>query len=146
MAEPMDNGAPLRALYSAINKKDAEAFDQFMDEKVEFIDFGLGETLKGREAVKKYFKNWWTAFPEGSGEIKSMIVSGDQVIIEVTGRGKQTGPFELQQGRLEPSNQELEFGFAKICRVKDGKIVSIHGYSNAYRVLTTASKSRKLAA
>jgi ketosteroid isomerase-like protein len=145
MAE-QDIGAPVRALYAALNKQDAEAFNQFADEKIELIDFGLGEVLNGREAVKKYFKNWWTAFPQGSGEITNTIVVGDQVIVEASGRGKHTGPFELKQGRFEPSQQELEFNFAKICRVRDGKIVSIHGYSNAFRVLTTASKGRKAAA
>jgi len=146
MTPEMDVTAPVRAFYAAINEQDAGSFDTFMDENIELIDFGLGKQMKGREEVKKYFKNWWTAFPEGTGEIKETLITRNQVVIEARGRGKQTGPFELEQDRLEASNQELDFHFAHICRVENGKIVSMRSYSDAYRILVAASKKRRAAA
>lgn len=146
MAEQTNVGAPIRALYAALNQQDADAFDQIMDEKAELFDFSFNESFRGREEIKKYFRNWWTAFPQGTGEIKNMTVADGQVVVETIGRGEQTGLFELKEAQFKPTHQNLEFHFVQVCHMKNGKIERIHSYSDAFRVLTSAADTRRAAA
>jgi ketosteroid isomerase-like protein/quinol monooxygenase YgiN len=132
---------PVHLLYAALNRQDLSAFDRLASDQIEYTDFALGETVRGRSAFKDHFKNWWTAFPKGTGEIRNMIVSNDQVVVEVLGRGIQTGAFETSRGRIEPTNRHFEFHFCQVFRIQDGQIVRGQSYSDAFQLFTSVSES-----
>ncbi|MDR3608386.1 MAG: ester cyclase [Oligoflexia bacterium] len=145
MAEQTSQARPVEELYAALNRQDLGAFDKIVAEEVEYTDFAIDGTIRGRDAFKKHFKNWWTAFPKGSGEIRNLIVLDDQVVVEVLGRGNHTGPFETGQGWIEPTNRMFELHFCQIFRVKNGLIVGGHSYSDAFKLLEGLSEKRKVA-
>ena len=128
-------------LYVAVNNQDLEVFDRVVSEDFEFVDFALDETFKGREAFKNAFKSWWTAFPKGTGEILNLVASNDQVVIEVLGRGNQSGAFETSHGRIEPTNRMFELHFCQLFHIKDGKLASGRCYSDAFKIFASASSS-----
>lgn len=140
-----DLGRPVRELYAAVNRHDADAFDRLISDEIEFTVYGLNETFRGKEAFKKYFKMWWRAFPEGKGEIRNLIASNEQAIAEILGRGTQSGPFETSRGTIEPSNRMLELHFCQVFRIQNGLIVSGRSYSDAYGMLGIGAEVRKAA-
>lgn len=140
MSDSLSEGGRLvHDLYAAINKQDIEALARVFVEDIDYVDFGLGKRLKGKDEIRKHFKNWWTAFPKGSGEIVNLIILGDQVVAEIVGRGDQTGPFEMPQGRVEASNRPFEFHFCQLYRIKSGKISEWRTYSDAAKIAASAS-------
>jgi ketosteroid isomerase-like protein len=145
MPDISDISKPVRELYEAINRRDLNAFDQFVSEQIEYTEFGLNETVRGREAYKNYFQNWWKAFPKGKVEIKNLIVSNDQVVIEAEGGGVRSGSFEVEGQKTEPSEQTENFHFCKIFRIENGRIVNGRSYSDSYKLLGILSKERRAA-
>lgn len=144
-ARILDGGRQVRELYAALNAQNLELFDSVISDQIEYVDYALDETIKGREAFKKHFKNWWTAFPKGTGEIRNLIVLNDQIVVEVIGRGNQTGPFETKRGIISPTQQTFEFHFCQVFRVKDDRIVSGHSYSDAFKLFISHFEARQAA-
>jgi steroid delta-isomerase-like uncharacterized protein len=145
MTEQLDKSKPVRELYEAINRRDLDALNRILSEQVEYTEFGFNTTVRGREAFKSYFQKWWKAFPNGRVEINNLIVSNDQVVIEAQGKGVQSGPFEIEGRKVEPTEQMFEFRFCKIFRIHDGLIVSGKSYSDSYKLLEVGSKERRVA-
>lgn len=134
MANELDACWQVRDLYSALNTQDLDLLDSIVSEQIEFTDYALGETLKGKKAFRNYYMNWWTAFPKGSGKIHRMVVSNNVVVVEAVGRGIQAGPFQTRNGRVEPTQQLFEFHFCQVFHIKHDQIVSGHSYSDAFKL------------
>lgn len=47
-----------------------------------FEDIATGQTYRGREAVREYYKEWWDAFGVTPVDIRSNIVSEESLIVE----------------------------------------------------------------
>lgn len=145
MTDQKDLSKLVRDLYDAINRRDVDAFDRIVSERVEYTEYGLNETMHGREAFKEYFQKWWEAFPNGSVKISNLIASNDQVAIEATGSGLQSGAFETDGTQVNPTNRTVDFHFCKVFRIEDGLIISGRSYSDAYKLLSSASSLGKVA-
>jgi steroid delta-isomerase-like uncharacterized protein len=52
-----------------------------------------GTTVRGKEAVAKYYDVWWTAFPDVDIQIKRLTVSGEFVIAENVATATHLGPW-----------------------------------------------------
>src|SRR2546423_15603835 len=53
-----------------------------------FEDMATGETSRGREGVRSYYHEWWTAFGIIPQDIRSYIVAEDFLIVETRFVGK----------------------------------------------------------
>lgn len=142
MSNIKHNEATIRELYAAINNRDLSGILHAASSKIEYIDYAFGRTVIGKDAFREYWHNWLTAFRDGTGKIQSLLASGDTVVVEVQGRGTQTGPLVTPFGRLEPSGRTFEFQFCQVFHLKDGKIVSGHSYYDASHILLDLTRER----
>jgi steroid delta-isomerase-like uncharacterized protein len=142
MEQIAEMAKPVQKLYEALNQQKIEAFDQIISDEVEFIDYALDETIRGKEAFKNYFKNWWTAFPTGTGSIQNMIVSNEQVVVEAMGQGTQSGLFKTSQRTIEPAHRAFVFHFCQVFQVQNGKIVKGQCYSDAFKLFTAGATTQ----
>ena len=83
----------LREFYDAFNDGDLErSAAQFALEcEYEFVAFGSARTQRSREQVLEGLRNWRSAFPDGRVNAKSIITSGNTVVVEWDSHGTWTG-------------------------------------------------------
>lgn len=81
-----------------------------------FEDMPSGERYAGREAVRRYYANWWGAFgnvPEGS---RRYVVSPDMFIVETRFVGQHRGSWE----GIAPTGRRIDLPIAIFVSFRDG--------------------------
>jgi steroid delta-isomerase-like uncharacterized protein len=102
-------------------------------EDCEIIDVPTGRTLRGPDGFKQLNLFFAEGFPDSRTEITNVVATEDQVVVEFTGRGTNTGPLHMPTGDLPPTGQYSELRFCSVYRITSGKIASGRVY---YDVMT----------
>ena len=84
--------------------------------------------IEGADALLEVNRGWKAAFPDAHGTITNELASGDTVAQEVTWEGTQSGPLEMPEGELPPSNKRVEVKAAQVLRFEGDKIKEIRHY------------------
>lgn len=88
----------VQANLNAYNNRDIETFMSYIDENIEFYNFGECEPyLKGKKAVLERYTDYFQKSPRLHSEIKKRMVFGNKVIDYeyITGSNGSNEPFEL---------------------------------------------------
>jgi steroid delta-isomerase-like uncharacterized protein len=88
----------------------------------------LGITLPGQEGYRQAGLFFAEAFPDGTIEVTNMFATEDQVVLEYTGHGTNTGPLHLPTGDIPATRRWAELQFCDVIQARNGKIVSYHSY------------------
>jgi ketosteroid isomerase-like protein len=83
----------------AVNRRDLDAFLELMDKDVEVVSriVAVEGGLRGHEGVRKWWGNWFEAFPDYEVEVIGMRDLGDVTIATMSAVGHGAGsalPFE----------------------------------------------------
>lgn len=81
-----------------------------------FEDMATGETNRGREGVRSYYHEWWTAFGIIPQDIRSHIVSEDFLIVETRFVGKHAGSYR----GLGATGNPIDLPVAIFISLRDG--------------------------
>ncbi len=95
----------------------------------------LGTTLAGSEGFKQLALFFAEAFPGSRVELTNAFATEDQVVIEFTGRGTNTGPLHLPTGDIPATGRSAELRFCDVIQIRNGKIVSLHVYYDTMTML-----------
>lgn len=95
----------------------------------------LGITLPGRDGYKQFVMFFAEAFPDSRVEITNLFATEDQVVLEYTGRGTNTGPLHLPMGDIPATGRQAELRLCDVTKIKNGKIVSYHTYYDTMTLL-----------
>lgn len=95
----------------------------------------LGITLPGSEGYKQFVMFFAEAFPDSSVEIANIFATEDQVVLEYTGRGTNTGPLHLPAGDVPATRRWAELRICDVSQIKNGKIVSYRSYYDTMSLL-----------
>ena len=89
---------------------------------------GLG-TYRGHEELKRFFEEWFSAFPfdEWEVEVEEVIDAGDRII-----------SISRQHGRGASSGVVAELEVAQVTTLRDGQIVRIDNYLDRAKALEAA--------
>ncbi|SRR5579884_3293851 len=98
-------------------------------------DIPSGMTLVGKEGMQLFLSTWTTAFPDCSMEVKNMVVSEEQAVVEYVCHGTHTGTLYGPGGEIPPSGRKLLLHYCDVHRFKDGQIVEHHTYYDALGLL-----------
>jgi steroid delta-isomerase-like uncharacterized protein len=93
-----------------------------------FTDVPSGRTLPGSDGYKQLVLFFAEAFPESNAELTNAFATEDQLVIELTGRGTNTGPLHLPTGDIPATGRYSELRFCEVMQCRNGKIVSFHIY------------------
>jgi steroid delta-isomerase-like uncharacterized protein len=99
----------------------------------EQTDVPSRSTVRGPDGFRQLNLFFAEAFPDGRVEITNVFGTEDQVVIEFTGRGTNTGPLHMPTGDIPPTGRKADLQFCNILRVRNGKVTSSHLY---YDVMT----------
>lgn len=108
------------------NQGNEAAIDQLLDDDV--VAYGLtdvnGETVKGKEDFKAFFRKFRSAVPDIHVELGETMCDGDRIAAVCHVRGVHSG------GGLPiaANNSPLQFSGILMVRLKDGKIAEAWNY------------------
>jgi steroid delta-isomerase-like uncharacterized protein len=131
-----ENAALVRHEFDLLNahQTDPEWLDKIvapLSEDFVLVDVPTGTTSSGRDALRNFCLFFVDAFPGSSTEITNMVATEDQVVVEFTGRGVNTGPLHLPTGDVPPTGRSVEIHFCEVRRIANGKITSLYCYYDA---------------
>jgi steroid delta-isomerase-like uncharacterized protein len=119
----------VRQMIQTFNQHDPKAWAAVYAADAVVVDPQYAEPLRGREAIEKDISDFFTTFPDMSMQESSVLATGDQFAVEVTGRGTHKGPLEGPSGTIEPTNKPVNFRGAMFVRTNpDGLITEERRY------------------
>lgn len=104
---------------------DVSRVDEFYHQDFE-AHYPITDWGSGLDGIRNLATVQREAFPDYRERIDSLMVSDDQIIVELTIRGTNTGPI----GGFPATGKPVEFKDVTICRIRDGKIVEQRGLSD----------------
>jgi ketosteroid isomerase-like protein len=99
----------------------------------EIVMSGAGRLT--RAGLIGYSQVFAMAFPQGERVIERALEIDGTVVVEGTWIATQVGPFMTPQGHIPPTGRTMSARFCMVCRVRDGRAVSIHGYWDQLEML-----------
>lgn len=124
-ADEQKNVDTVAKMFGAFEKKNDVDFLAGTTDDVQWDDLTMPETMKGKAAGKKFFKDVTTAFPDLKVTVANSWGIGDFAIVEEAMTGTMKGAFMGIPAKNKPVNMHA----LDIVQLKDGKIV--HGWTYA---------------
>ena len=134
------NAALGRAFIESFNARQSDSawLDKmlaFLSGDCEFIDVPAGWTSIGPTGYKQLLLFFSEGFPVGEVEVTNVFATEDQAVVELVGRGTNTGPLHLPTGDVPATGRPAELRFCYVMQIRDGKFVSLHLYYNIMTML-----------
>lgn len=131
-----DNAAFARAGYAAFNRSDLDACAAMAANDAEIVLYPQNRTFHGPDGFRAALMLHKTPAPDGQVEIVRQIPCADGVTNECIYRGTNTGPMPTPDGNeLPATGKPFAVPFCEVWRIHDGKLVSLHTYSDNMTVL-----------
>ncbi len=131
-----DNASIARQIYDDWNAREFERIADQAADDAEIILVGSGTRFAGREGSLQYARSWGDAFPDGRIEVDNLIAAGNTVVVEVTGRGTQTGTLSTPAGDIPATGRSVTLQLCDVLEfTSDGKIKSQRTYFDSASLL-----------
>jgi steroid delta-isomerase-like uncharacterized protein len=78
---------------------------------------------------------WADGFPDGKVTIDRTIASGDNVVVEYTGTGTQTGTLRGPGGDIPATGRSVTLHLCDVHEIRDGKIRKVSSYFDSASLL-----------
>jgi len=98
-----DHKSHASSVVEAFNNSDWDASSRLFGSST-YNELGTQRSLKGADIIDA-LKGWKTAMPDVKGSITRAAELGDQVILEVSWHGTNTGPLATPKGEIPPSGK-----------------------------------------
>jgi steroid delta-isomerase-like uncharacterized protein len=126
-----DNASIVKGAYEAFNAKDLERLASYAERDATATSMPFDAKMGFLED----FEAWSKAFPDGQIEVMNLIAQGDQVVAEIVGRGTHTATLAGPAGDLPATGRRVALRLAEVFRLRDGKIVELRYYFDAFSFL-----------
>jgi steroid delta-isomerase-like uncharacterized protein len=110
------NAAALQRHVAAEIAFDMEGTLATLTEDCVFEDLPCGETYRGREGARAYYREWWEAFGNVPSDSRLYVVAGDQLIVETRFVGVHRGRYR----GTGPTGRPISLPLAIFIRFRDG--------------------------
>lgn len=124
MPETFDARRFIADFQQAMNAKNPERLFRHYSDKAELIDPTTPQPVRGRDAMRRNFEQWSSAFGEMDFKIREIVQSAGHVACLYEVRAKHTGSLDLGGGeRLEATNKVAKLDVAEFLTIDaSGKI------------------------
>jgi steroid delta-isomerase-like uncharacterized protein len=119
--------AHAKGVVEAFNNGDWDTTRRLMGDST-YNEFGTQRSLEGSDAIIEALQGWKAAMPDVKGTVTSTTESGQQVVLEVTWEGTQTGEMVTEQGTIPPSGKRQKTPSAFIFDYENGKLKESRHY------------------
>ncbi len=119
-------------MFAIANSRNVDKIvEQYADDAT-FQVPGQDKPLKGKDAIRSFLKENYTAFPDWSMSAKTVAVSGNEVLVVDSVSGTHTGPLTGWDGKsIAPTHRKVVLeGMTHLVLNEGGKIKSFRVYGN----------------
>lgn len=135
MAPPEENASIARKIYEDWNRRDFDSAAALVADDAELVVVGSDTRFRGPDGMREYDRMWADAFPDGRVEIDNVIATGDQVVVEFTGRGTQTGTLRAPGGDIPATGRSVTMHLCDVLTIRDGRIRGSRTYFDSASML-----------
>jgi steroid delta-isomerase-like uncharacterized protein/uncharacterized protein (TIGR02246 family) len=118
-------------LVKAFNTHDAEKIAElYAEDAVVKNVFGTDySTTKGQGNIKEGLERNFRAFPDGKLEVENVLISGDQVAVELKTNSTFSGKLLTDEGEIFPTGERIETRYISVLKINsEGLIVRESNY------------------
>jgi steroid delta-isomerase-like uncharacterized protein len=119
--------AHAKSVVEAFNNDDWDSARRLMGGST-YNELGTQRSLAGADAILEALQGWKAAMPDVKGTVTGAVEGGQQVVLEVTWEGTQTGEMVTAQGTIPPSGKRQKTPSAFIFEYEDGKLKESRHY------------------
>jgi steroid delta-isomerase-like uncharacterized protein len=117
-----------KASILAYNEKNWDNVRASLASNPTYDEVGTNRKVQGADQVIECWRGWARALPDSKATIHGAFASGSTVCIEMTWRGKHTGPLELPSGSVSATNRNIDMRSCQVFDMADGKARTIRHY------------------
>jgi steroid delta-isomerase-like uncharacterized protein len=118
-----------KASVIAYNEKNWNAAETALSPEIIYEEMATQRKPKGIRDVLAAWRGWAEAFPDSKATFQNALASGNTVVLEMTWRGKHTGPLQIPGGGpLPPTGKSIEIQACQILDVEGTKAKRIRHY------------------
>ena len=118
--------AHAKNVVEAFNNGDWDATRELVGDST-YNELGTQRSLAG-DALIEALQGWKAAMPDVKGKVTSAVESGQEVVLEVTWEGTQTGEMVTEQGTIPPSGKRQRTPAALVLDFESGKLKESRQY------------------
>ena len=122
---------------TAWNAHDIEAALVGLSDDIVWFDTGNPQTFRGKEAVRAYIQDWFSAWPDMTITVTNRVVTDDQLAAELEFSGTNTVPLQLAPGApaIPPTGKKVQARGTYFVRFQNGKAVEVRNYPDTAGLL-----------
>jgi steroid delta-isomerase-like uncharacterized protein len=130
-----DNVGIARSLYDYWNERQFDKIAELMAADGEIVLVGSDTRFGGPSGAIEFSQMWADGFPDGRVKIDNVVVSGDYVVLQFTGKGTQTGVLKSPTGEIPATGRSVTIHLCDVHEIRDGKIRSVQSYFDSASML-----------
>ncbi|MEW5829348.1 MAG: ester cyclase [Chloroflexota bacterium] len=116
--------------FAAWNSHDVERALAVLSDNILWQDVGSPEPFHGKDAVRQYIQQWFSAWPDIQLKVTNRVITEDQLAGELEFTGTNTVPLQLAPGApaIPPTGKKVQGKGTYFVRFEGGKAVEVHTY------------------
>lgn len=131
-----DNAALAREIYELFNDHEFDRALEHIAEDAEAELYPYGLSFRGREGFREMMAYHKAPWPDGTVEVVRQLAGEEGVTNECVYRATHTAPMPMPDGsEVPPTGKAVEVRFCEVWRFEDGKVASLHNYSDNLAVM-----------
>jgi ketosteroid isomerase-like protein len=124
----MSNVEAVLAIFQSITDDDLDVGAAYFADDAEWIELPIGFTYRGPNGWHENVNFWKGPFSDGYVEVTNVIDGGDQIAVEYTGGGTNTGQLITPYGEIAATGKEITAHFVDVWEFRNGKIIKGRSY------------------
>jgi steroid delta-isomerase-like uncharacterized protein len=117
-----------KAQVIAYNEKNWDKVKACVAPGLVYDEVGTERKVEGVDNVLAIWKGWATAMPDSKATFHSEVVSGNNVVLEMTWRGTHKGPLQMPTGDIPATGKNMELRAIQVIEVANDKVKSVRQY------------------
>ena len=123
-----DNLQMMHTYFDALFGKDLTPILEMIDENIEWLIVPTGDTLKGKEQIRRLAPNHWAASPDRIKTLVNVFASEDFACLEYRTAGTLSNQADFPSISFQPTGKHYEFLCCFVFHIANGKIDRVHEY------------------
>jgi steroid delta-isomerase-like uncharacterized protein len=122
---------------AAWNAHDVEGALAQLSDDIMWYDVSGPQPMQGKDAVRAYIQNWFSAWPDLKIKVTNRVVTEDQLAAELEFTGTNTVPLQLAPGApaIPPTGKKVQVRGTYFVKFENGKAVEVRNYPDMASLL-----------
>lgn len=117
-----------RASVNAYNEKNWDKVRDSLTPDCVYEELATNRRTHGVNETVGLWQGWAKAMPDSKATFENEITSGNTVVLEITWRGKHTGPLQTPRGEIPPTGKGFELKACQVIEVSGERAKRIRQY------------------